>query len=201
MKIKQKEENKMYTAIIPNEGKAVDASFWGQFLNKIMTSRSNKETTEQNPYARHWVLIQIFSTVRNLFKQNGIIQIIKSNFTTEEWKILSKLDGQEFGTSKAVKKFRTALNKVENKTRIYGFNFKGGMNDLVIQSVGEKWRVTIAVSAERKSDTGKNITAKSQGIYSYEIEIMGDLHKFQESKNVDKALGLYIENKHFKANR
>lgn len=155
----------------PTEGKGA-SSFWGKFENDPdnKANRSSKDHTPQGPYADHGELIAKIRNVRNEMA-NG----------DKETKKLGK------------KKIQELRNKFQTENRqAFGF-MAGGMTELIIQKVGNEFRVTIARPEGRASHAFKSDPDKvDETINSYRVVADCDLIKFAKSSIAEMAEGIYI---------
>lgn len=155
----------------PTEGKGA-SSFWGKFENDPdnKANRSSKDHTPQGPYADHGKLIESIRAERNKMA-NG----------DKETKKIAK---------KKIQELRSEF-KTENR-QAFGF-MAGGMTELIIQKVGNEFRVTIARPEGRDSHAFKSDPNKvDETINSYRVVADCDLIKFANSTIAEMAEGIYI---------
>ena len=157
--------------IKPNEGKEPNSSFWGQFENDEdnKANRSSKDHTKLGPYADHRELIADIRKVRRQMKDKTI------------------------ATAKGKKKIRDLREDFRTEQRDAFAFMAGGMTELVIQKVGNEYRVTIARPEGRASHAFESDPNKvDETINSYRVIADCDLIKFAYSKNEEKLNGIYI---------
>ena len=166
----------------PTEGKGA-SSFWAFFENDPdnKANRSSKDHTPQGPYADHGELVEAIRKVRRAMKKQ--LEKVGGSKTTEGKKIVKD--------SKA--KMQRIRDEFETSNRFATAFMAGAMTELIIQKVGNEFRVTIARPEGRASHAFKSDPDKvDETINSYRVIADCDLIKFAQSSNVEMADGIYI---------